>query len=150
MRLSSVLQKPFYAGIATLSAILFFFVYVYTQVLGNLENVHVWIANLMTTNGILLLVFVGLFGVTMAYQLYLHHSPKICSVKKRTSGTGIHGIGTIGVFLIAQCPACASLGALFLPVSAVTFLAEHSVVLNVLSIGLLLVTLHYLGAFQTK
>ncbi|MEK6902609.1 MAG: hypothetical protein AABX02_03415 [archaeon] len=150
MRLGFVLQQPFYAGIAILSAILFFLVYVYTQVLGNLENVPIWIANISPIHGVLLIIFVALFGITLAYQVFLYQRPKLCSREKRTQATGVHGIGTLGIFLVAQCPACASLGALFLPIGAITFYTQYAAWLNLLSIGLLVFTLHYLGAFQSK
>ncbi len=150
MRLMNVIQKPQYGLLAIISALIFLLVYVYTQVLGNLENVTVWAANVSPIHAVLLIIFVALFGITISYQVFLYKSPKLCSREKRTNATGVHSIGTLGIFLVAQCPACASLGALFLPIGAITFFTQYAVWLNLLSIGLLLFTLHYLGAFQSK
>lgn len=146
----NTLQRPHYLMLALVSSIIFLIIYIYSQVLGNLQNVHVWLANVSLVQAILLIIFVALFGITFAYQVFLYTSPKLCSREKRTHATGFHGIGTIGIFLVAQCPACASLGALFLPIGAITFFTQYAVWLNLLSIGLLLFTLHYLGAFQSK
>ncbi|MDZ4256934.1 MAG: hypothetical protein U1C71_04955, partial [archaeon] len=68
----------------------------------------------------------------------------------KVTGSGISGVGTLGIFLVAQCPACASLGAFFLPVGAIAFIGQNTVWLNLLSIGLILFTLHYLGAFAPE
>ena len=145
--LEKKLREPGFVVGSLVFALAMLFVYIYTQVLGNLANVDVWVANVPVLHALLLIVFAVVFGITFQYQLFLLKQPKVCSPQMKTTGTGISGIGTIGIFLIAQCPACASLGALFLPVSAVTFFTQYAVGINVLSIGLLLFTLHYLGAF---
>lgn len=147
MRLLGVLYSPQYTAIALVSFLAMMGLYIYTQVLGNLSLVDVWLANVPPLHALLLLVFAILFGLTFAYQVHLWNSPKVCTPQKRAQGSGVSGIGTIGIFLVAQCPACASLGALFLPVGALAVLAEYTVWLNVLSILLMLFTLHYLGAF---
>ncbi len=147
MRLLGVLYSPKYTIIALVSFLAMMGIYIYSQVLGNLSLVDVWLANVPPVHALLLLAFAILFGLTFAYQIHLWDSPKVCAPAKRAKGSGVSGIGTIGIFLVAQCPACASLGALFLPVSALTFLAEYTVWLNVVSILLMLFTLHYLGAF---
>lgn len=148
MKLGRVLRQPFYAGVGILSSMLMLGLYVYTQVLGNLANVDIWLANVPRNHALFLGVFVILFGITFAYQVYLWRQPKACSTNKKIQGGSASGIGTLGIFLIAQCPACASLGALFLPVSAISFFSEYAVELNLLSIGLLLATLYHLGAFE--
>ncbi len=149
--LEKILRQPAYALLAIVIMTGMLVLYTYTQLLGNLDNMDVWISNLPLGHGILLGIFILLFGITMAYQIHLWVSPQTCSVEKRAKGTGASGIGTIGIFLVAQCPACASLGALFLPVSAITFFSEYAVWINLVSIGMMLFTLHYLGAFgKTK
>jgi len=147
MRLLGVLYSPRYTLIVLVSFLAMMALYIYTQVLGNISLVDVWLANVPPLHALLLLVFAILFGITFAYQIHLWKSPKVCAPSMRVKGSGISGIGTIGIFLVAQCPACASLGALFLPLGALTFLTEYTVWLNVLSIFLMLFTLHYLGAF---
>lgn len=148
IHLWGVLSQPRYAvlSILLMGAMLAF--YVYTQVLGNLNNVDVWVANLQWPRALLLGVFTILFGLATSYQIHLWVGPKTCSIQKKAKGTSVSGLSTIGIFLVAQCPACASLGVFFLPLSAVTFLGEHAEWLNILSIGLLLFTLNYLGAFK--
>ena len=133
-----------------MSGFVFLLLYIYTQVLGIVENIPVWVATVPSLHALLLLVFAAVFGVTMAYQLFLWRSPKICSIETQAKGSTAGGAGTLGIFLIAQCPACASLGALFLPLSVLSFLSEYAVVLNLVSMGLLLYTLHYLGAFEKQ
>jgi hypothetical protein len=148
MRLLSVLFSPFYALMGIIASLGMMGLYLYTQVLGNLSLLDVWLANVPFFHALLLVCFTLLFGATFSYQVYLWKSPKVCAPSQRAKGSGISGVGTLGIFLIAQCPACASLGALFLPLSALTIIAEYTIWLNVLSIFLLLFTLHYLGAFR--
>jgi hypothetical protein len=150
LRLVRVLKKPLYAGLTILLAGGVLLVYIFTQVLGNMNNVDVWVANLVWWRGVLVGVFVLLFGITMSYQISLWTGPRTCSLEKKAKGTGASGLSTIGIFLVAQCPACASLGAFFLPLSAVTFLGQYAEWLNLASIGLMIFTLNYLGAFERE
>lgn len=147
-KLWRVLQQPANAALAILLAGGIFLVYVYSQVLGNLQNVDVWFGNLVWTRALLLSAFASVFGVTLTYQISLWRKPRACPIQKQAKGTGVSGLSTIGIFLVAQCPACASLGALFLPLSVVSFFGEYAEWLNIASIALMLFTLHYLGAFE--
>ncbi len=148
VHLVHVLGQAPYAFLAALLTIGMLALYIYTQVLGNLNNVDVWMANISEGRTVLLLAFSILFGITMSYQISLWAGPRTCSLKRQAKGTGASGLSTIGIFLVAQCPACASLGALFLPLSAVTFLGQYAEWLSILSILLMIFTLHYLGAFH--
>lgn len=148
MRLLHVLQIPSSKGVAVLSAALMLVIYVYAQLLGIIGNFGVWLATIPLFNLGIVLIFSALFGITFAYQYYLWKKPKTCSTNQKMNGVGATGIGTFGIFLVAQCPACASLGTLFLPFSAVAFLADYGWAFNLLGIGLLLFTLNYLGAFK--
>jgi hypothetical protein len=150
MRLLHVLQIPSSQGVALLSAALMLVIYVYAQLLGIVENLDVWLATIPPLNLGIVLVFSALFGITFAYQYYLWKRPKTCSATKKISGAGTTGVGTFGIFLVAQCPACASIGTLFLPFSAISFLADYGWIFNLLGIGLLLFTLNYLGAFKNE
>lgn len=143
-----VLKQPFYLLVAVGSAILMSILYVYTQVLGNVHNVDVWLAVIPWYNAVLTFLFTVLFGITFSFQVYNWRQPKTCSIEQKVKGAGSTSIGTIGLFLVAQCPACASLGALFLPLSAVIFLAEYSWLINLAGIGLLLFTVYHLGGFK--
>ncbi len=148
MRLLRVLQLPSSLGVALFSAIIMFSVYVYTQVLGVIQNVSVWLATIPPLNLGIIIIFSMLFGIVSAYQYYLWQQPKVCSINQKIKGAGTTGIGTFGIFLVAQCPACASIGALFLPFSAIAFIADYSWAFNLLGSGLLLFSLNYLGAFK--
>ncbi len=148
IRLWAVLRKPAYVLLAVLSGIFLLLVYAFTQVLGNPENLDIWLADMPWYNAVLTAVFIALFGLAFAFQIFLWRQPKTCSVQQKVAGAGTSGAGSIGFFLIAQCPACASLGSLFLPLSAVAFLTQYSWFFNLLTIGVLLFTLNYLGAFK--
>ncbi|MBI4044724.1 MAG: hypothetical protein HY392_03370 [Candidatus Diapherotrites archaeon] len=52
------------------------------------------------------------------------------------------------MLLHLRCPACASLGSLFLPISAISVITEFSRLINLASIGLLLFNINYLGGFK--
>lgn len=145
MKLTEVLKMPKYLLVAVASATVMSIVYMYTQVLGNLANLDIWISTAPKHNLALFIVFAALFGITLSYQVYVRQQPKTCDIRK-SSAAG--GVGTFLTFLVAQCPACASLGALFLPVSAVAFFTIYSSWINLIGIGLLLFTLNYLGAFK--
>ncbi|MBI4171056.1 MAG: hypothetical protein HY514_05125 [Candidatus Aenigmarchaeota archaeon] len=148
MRVFAVVRKFEYALIAALSAIIMASIYIYTQVLGNLQNVDLWITIIPWYNAALFIIFVALFGLTVSYQIYLWRQPKVCSINQKTSAAGTSSAATLAAFFVAQCPACASLSALLLPVGAATFLSKASTVINIISIALMLFTLYYLGAFK--
>ena len=148
MKIVEVLKMKRYLALAVVSSLVMSFIYVYTQVLGNLHNVDLWITIIPWYNAIFFIIFAALFGITFAYQVYLWKQPKMCAISTKAKGAGTGSLGTLGTFLIAQCPACASLGALFLPISVTVALTKFSWLINIISIGLLLFTLRYLGAFN--
>src|SRR3990167_4962382 len=148
MKIIEVLKMKRYFVLAIFSSITISLIYVYTQVLGNIHNIDLWLTIIPWYNAILFTIFSILFGITFAYQVYLWKQPKVCAISTKAKGAGTGSIGTLGTFLIAQCPACASLGALFLPISVTVTLTKFSWLINLASIGLLLFTLRYLGAFK--
>ncbi len=144
MKILDVLRNPKYFLIALVSSLILSIIYIYSQVLGIWQNIDLWFKVIPWYNLILFLMFVLLFGITLTYQIYLWKQKRVCSIKGVGTGSG----ATLTTFLIAQCPACASLSALFLPLSAVGFFTKYSVYINLFSIILLLFTLRYLGAFR--
>ncbi|MBI2583361.1 MAG: hypothetical protein HYW25_01720 [Candidatus Aenigmarchaeota archaeon] len=148
MKLVEVLKMRSYLLLAAASSVVFAFIYIYTQVLFNIANFDIWISIIPWYNAILFVIFAVLFGITVSYQVYTWRQPKACPINMKAKGTGVSGAGYFIGLLIAQCPACASLGALFLPVSAFTFFVQFSWLLNLVSIGLLLFVLNYLGGFR--
>ena len=145
IKIFEVLKIPKYLAISVISSLIMAAVYIYTQVLGIVQNIDIWLSVIPWYNAILFIVFAALFGMTLSYQIYVRSRPKICST---TKSMGTTSTATFAGFLIAQCPACASIGALFLPVSIVGFLTIYGPVLNIIVIGLLLFTIRYLGGFE--
>ena len=150
MKLFQVISTPFYFVTFAVAAIVLLALYVFIHLIGIVQNFDVWLADLPWFNAVFLLLFSVLFGLAFSFQVYIWKSPKTCSVKKRIHGGALHSIGTVGALLIAQCPGCATFTALFLPVSAIGFLTQFSLLLNFITIGLLVFTLHYLGAFSAE
>ncbi|MBI2173125.1 MAG: hypothetical protein HYT73_02860 [Candidatus Aenigmarchaeota archaeon] len=148
MRLIEVLKIRKYLLLAAASSIAMSLFYVYTQVLGIIENIDIWLAVLPWHNAILFPMFSALFGMTLAYQVYLWKQPKTCAVGMKAAGIGAGSGGTFGLSMVSQCPACASLGALFLPASLTAAFAQFSWVINLAAILMMLFTLRYLGAFK--
>ena len=148
MRIFEVLRNPWYLALAIVSTLTVGAIYIYTQILGILHNFWFWLSFVPRLNLAMLVLFSVLFVVAFAYQAYLWRQPKACSLGQKTKAAGTSGIGTIGIFLVAQCPACASLGAYLLPLSVATAVSEFGIAINLFSIIILLFTLNYLGAFK--
>ncbi len=145
LKIIEILKIPKYFIIAAVSALLFTGVYIYSQVLGIIQNIDLWLSVIPWYNAVLFPTLVVLFGIAISFQLYTRSQPKICDIKKSTGATS--GAVAAG-FFVAQCPACASLGTLLLPVSAVTALVQFGWIINLASIGLLIFTINYLGGFK--
>jgi hypothetical protein len=148
MKITEVLKMKRYLALAIMSSAVMSLIYIYTQVLGIVENIDLWLTVIPWYNAALFIIFAALFGITFAYQVYLWKQPKVCAIGTKAKGFGTSGIGSIGLFFVAQCPACASLGALFLPISVSVVFTKFSWLITLASIGLLLFTLNYLGAFK--
>jgi len=149
MKVIEVMKTMKYFIIAAVSSAAFAAAYLYTQVLGIVQNLDIWFSIVPAINLVLFIVISVLFGVTLSYQIYSWRQPRTCAINKRAIGTG--SAGTFAGFLVAQCPACASLGALFLPSSVfLTVFMKYGTLINITSIGLLMFTLHYLGAFRKE
>lgn len=149
MKIIEVIKIKQYFAIAVVIAFIFSSIYVYTQVLGIVANIDVWLSNIPLENAILFIIFSALFGVTMSFQIYnWKQQPKVCAISGKATGGGVSGAATFIGLMVAQCPACASFGTLFLPVSAIVFIGQNTLIINLLSIGLLLFTINYLGGFN--
>ena len=145
MKIIEVLKIRKYLGLAIIFAVALFAFYAYTQVLFIVGNLDLWLATIPRYNLALFSIFAALFGITLSYQVYLKQQPKTCSIAK-TSSAG--ALGTFVSFFAVQCPACASIGVLFLPVSTIALLTVYSTLINLASIGLVLLTLYLLGGFK--
>ena len=60
MKVISVVSQPLYAAIGIVSALLMSVVYLYSQVLGNLHNIDIWIKIIPWYNALLFVEFVVL------------------------------------------------------------------------------------------
>lgn len=148
LEILKVLSKPRYALLAALSAASMAALYAYSQVLGVVENLDVWLGVMPWYNAVLFSAFVFLFGAATAYQVYLWRRPKSCSLSSSGGSIGANSGATFAVFMVAQCPACTSIGTLILPFSAVLFFAQFGWLINLLGIAMLLFTINYLGGFR--
>lgn len=148
MRILEVVRKPRYLLIAVASSAVMLALYAYSQVLGNVANLDLWITVMPWYNKMLLSAFVVLFGIATAYQIYLWRQPRSCSIGVKSGGVGASSAGTFGVFLVAQCPACASIAALFLPVSVTLFIGNFGWLITLVGIGMVVFTINYLGGFK--
>ena len=150
IKIIKVLKQGKYFAIALIAVLVMVFVYIYKQVLGNLHNVDIWFKIIPWYNAVLFAIFAILFGVSLSYQIYMWGQPKICKTSDKVKSAGTTSIPTLGLFFVSQCPACASLGALLLPLSAIGVLTEYSWLINLVAIGLLLFTINYLGGFKKE
>lgn len=149
MKIVEVLKIRKYLLIAIISSLIFTSVYIYTQVLGILENLDLWFTVIPWYNAVLFVIFAALFGVALSFQVYNWKQPKVCSIGGKAKSVGASSSATFLGLFVAQCPACASLGVLLLPATVFTSIfVKYNTVINLLSIGLLLFTLNYLGAFR--
>ena len=148
MRILKVLQKPNYLVFAVVSSLVMSGIYIYTQVLGIIENIDLWLTVIPWYNAVLFVVFAALFGIALSFQVYNWRQPKVCPTNTKVKGIGTSSGATFGLFFVAQCPACASLGVLFLPVSVIGVLTQFGWLINLLGIGLLLFAINYLGGFK--
>lgn len=148
MKIIRVLKEPKYLALAILSSLGMLALYAYSQVLGAVANLDLWISVMPWYNKILLPVFVVLFGMATAYQVHTWRQPKSCSLSAREGAIGANSAGTFGIFLVSQCPACSSIAALFLPFSATLLIATYGWLINLAGIAMVLFMINYLGGFK--
>lgn len=148
MKIVGVIKTPEYLAIAIGSSISMLALYAYSQVLGNVNNLDLWVAVMPWYNKVLISIFVALFGMVTAYQIYMWRQPRSCSISMKGNAMGASSAGTFGVFLVAQCPACASIAALFLPVSVGLFLGNFGWLITIVGIAMIVFTINYLGGFK--
>jgi hypothetical protein len=147
-KIAKVLMMPKYLLIAIIASIGMAAIYAYSQVLGVVENIDLWLKVMPWYNKILFSIFVTIFGASVAYQVYLWKQPKVCAINKVGRSASANSGATFGVFLVTQCPACASIGSLFLPLSAMLFIANFGWLINLIGIVVILFTINYLGGFK--
>ena len=114
IKLLEVQKQKKYLAITIAGFLVMFFVYPLVQTFLNPANLDVWWATIPPINLALYIIFSALFGLVLSLQIYQLRQPKVCK-----PGTVSGTVGTVLSFFIAQCPACAGLASLLLPVGAV-------------------------------
>lgn len=139
MRLIEMLKTPKYFALAVIATAI---VLVAEQFLSS--------GTAELSSSVLPVAFAALFGATLAFQIYIRLTPSQCTCdnSKKLKGLEASSAGTLGMLVAAQCPACTYVGVMLLPVSAAGFLSQYNWIISLLSIGLLLFALNYLGAFK--
>ncbi|RME18036.1 MAG: hypothetical protein D6797_01230 [Bdellovibrio sp.] len=148
MKLIEVLKKPKYMLLAVVSALALLAIYAYFQNLGIVENIPFWFSIMPWYNLISLVAFLAIFGVLVAYQVHVFFNNKSCKLGKKARGVGFSSIAGGGVFFVAQCPACISLATLLLPASIAPLFITNGWAINLISIGIAVYAIHYLGGFE--
>ena len=83
LKLIEILKMPKYSAIAALSAIIFAFVYMYAQVLGNIDNIIIWIQLIPWYNVVFFIMLAAVFGITMSFQIYTWNILDLLKYMKR-------------------------------------------------------------------
>lgn len=149
MKVISILRNKNYALIAIISAIAMALIYPYLQVAlnGGFYNYFFWfeiVLDQSILNFILYLIFSILFGMVVSLNIY-NWKNRTCNIK---GSSGSASLGSILAIFTSQCSACISLATLFLPISAVSLLAKYNTMLNLISIGILLLAIYLVGGFK--
>ena len=143
-----MLKEPKYLGLSLVVSIFLFFFYPVSQVYNQgLNNYWFWFSLLTPIRWVLYLLYVFLFGITFSFYFW-NRAKKICSVA-RPNQAGLLGIfGFLGGIIAPLCPACLSWLFLFLPASLAITLLQYSLLMIIISIGLLFLALWLLGGFK--
>ncbi|MBI2675169.1 MAG: hypothetical protein HYX24_01825 [Candidatus Aenigmarchaeota archaeon] len=97
-------------------------------------------------NTALYLVFSILFGLFISLYLYTRNRCLNCNRRDVSAGFGGATLG----FVLGVCPACFSLIGALLPLSGSILLTAYSPLFTVLSIGIIIFSIHRLGGFALK
>ena len=143
MKIFDVMKKKESIFLSIMSSFLFSIVYIDLQLTADLV---IWLKTISTLNLATLIIFIIMFGITMAYQVYVIQQQKICNTNKK--GMLPSSFSTFGIFAVSQCAACAPLGLLIIPSSILLTLSEYGYLVNTIGILLMLFAINYLGGFR--
>ncbi|MBI4021361.1 MAG: hypothetical protein HY369_03895 [Candidatus Aenigmarchaeota archaeon] len=144
IRLLAIQKEKRILAITVAATALMLVIYPYVQSFG---QVDLWYAVITPWNLALFLGFSVLFGLMVSLQAKTLRS-RTCNLKQ-SGKSGAAGLaGTVGGFLVIQCPSCALFLSIFLPFNAVIFIATYNTWLTLGSIVLMLVAVHLLGGFK--
>lgn len=114
---------------------------------GGLHNFWFWFSVPSLYQLLLYVSYAVLFGLTVSFFFY-SRKVKVCPTSRQVR-SGIPGVlGAAMGFVLPVCPACISLAAFLMPISAFTFIAGHSTQFLLASVFLLAISLWTLGAFR--
>ncbi|MFH1978077.1 MAG: hypothetical protein ABIJ92_02020 [Candidatus Aenigmatarchaeota archaeon] len=144
MEIIIALRQRTYFTIAVVAAVFMFFFLPYVQTLG--LQTDLWYQIIPPIQLALFVVFVALFGAFVSFIIYRYRGPKVCDIKSTSGG----GIGAAFAFIVGVCPGCIGFAGLLLPIGVVSTLAIYGPIFLLLSIALMLFSIHMNGGFKTK
>ena len=138
-------EKPFHA---IFSAIGIFFLVPVIQLINTPLAFEIWYKTLLDRplNSALYVIFSVMFGALIS--LYFYAKNKCIDCKKSDVNTGFGG-ATLG-FVLGVCPACFSLIGVVLPLGGSILLTQYAPAFTLLSIVIILFSIHRLGGFKKK
>jgi len=138
-------EKPFHA---IFSAIGIFLLVPVIQLAVTPLAFEIWYRTLLERplNSALYVIFSVMFGVLIS--LYFYAKNKCVDCKKSDANAGFGG-ATLG-FVLGVCPACFSLIGVVLPLGGSILLTQYAPAFTLLSIVIILFSIHRLGGFKKK
>ncbi|MEM3007518.1 MAG: hypothetical protein QXW37_06450 [Candidatus Nitrosotenuis sp.] len=135
-------QKPL---IVLASAVGIFFLNPLIQSVNTSLALQIWFLDIVQKplSSIPYFAFSILFGMFMSLYLFVKKSCVDCKANAK-SGIG----GTALGFVIGVCPACFSFIGFLLPLSGSLFLSSYSPLFIMVSIGIILFSIHRMGGFK--
>ena len=144
MRLVRTLrEKPLHA---ILSALIIFLLPSFIQSLSTPLAFEIWFKTLIERpiNGMLYIILSVLFGMLVSLYIFAKNKCTDCGKKDVSAGFGGATLG----FVLGICPACISFIGFLLPLGATIFLTAYAPIFTILSIALLIFSIHKLGGFK--
>ena len=146
MELLKVLKTRTYGLLAFVFSVFMFLFLPFVQALGS--NIDLWYSIILKANyGLnfaLFLVFCALFGMYVSFQIYKFRQPKVCKIKNTSGGI----VGSAFAFFVGVCPACIGFAGLFFPIGIVSTLVVFGPLFMLISIGLIILSIHLNGGFR--
>ncbi|HLD41980.1 MAG TPA: hypothetical protein VJB06_03010 [archaeon] len=146
MELIKVLKNKNYGLLAFMFSTFIFLFLPFVQSLAN--NTDLWYSIILKQNHglnlVLFLIFSAIFGIFVSFQIYKFRQPKVCSIRK--SSTGV--LGSVFAFFVGVCPACIGFAGLFFPATIITTLVIFGSIFMLISIFLILLSIHLNGGFK--
>ncbi len=144
MKIIKMLKNPKYAASTVAFAVFMFFFLPFVQTLG--LNTDLWYEVIPPLNFILFITFDIVFGLFVSFQIYQYMGPKECRINKKSAAGGF--LGTALSFIVGICPVCFGFASVLLPLGVVATLVVFGPVFIILSILLMLFSIHSNDGFK--